>query len=139
MVDILRFFHRNYLPEALSTMLSLVLMGIGITMFTNTERYFSSPTFKGVFDIMPPQAWGVAMVMAGAWLLMSVAFRDRLALVATSITACAVWTGWAVGITAATLGGSGVPSAAWVCCGMAAMASFTALLYAGEYIERIER
>lgn len=134
------FLSRHKAIETMSVIMSVAMMGVGVSLLVAPDVYLNSPTFDAAMDATTgPIAWGVVMAIGGIWLAASLIFQDPLGLTVTSITACCIWTVWGLAISYSVSVGAGVPGSAVAFIALACVSALASIVYAKEYVDHLDQ
>jgi len=122
--EVLDVLSQHKIPELLIGAMSLVAMGLGVSIMTVPDRFLASPSFAVAF-LIPHWIWALAFSMVGVWLAATGLHERRPGTIPACVLAVLL-TCWGVALALALPHG-GVPSGivAWI--GLGWIAGITAL------------
>lgn len=86
-----------YLPEVIAVILGLVAAIFGVSIIAVTAEYERIPSFAQAFVIVPPQWWGLTMVVLGV-LAVAMLIHSRAAAAVPLFLLGIVWVAWVLPI-----------------------------------------
>jgi hypothetical protein len=71
-VSLLDHWANHWVPQMLGTVISIVAMGLGLSMFIDPSVYIETDTFNLVFSFASPYAWGTVFIFTALVVLVTV-------------------------------------------------------------------